>query len=105
MLVVAVGWILTTVPKRAITEGLIVTRIAGKRHHEAYHPFFSRGSWEPDFLGHQLASHLHSLGFRLRVVLDDTVTPKKGPELYGICTHVDPVRSTKAFRVFTFGHC
>ena len=105
MLVVAVGWILTTAPKRAITEALVVTGIAGKRHHEAYHRFFSRGSWEPDFLGHQLLSHLHRLGFRLRVVLDDTVTPKKGPEVYGICTHVDPVRSTKAFRVFTFGHC
>jgi hypothetical protein len=105
MLPIAAGWILTTAAKRAITETLVVTGIAGKRHHEAYHRFFSRGTWSPDHIGLELLWHLHKRGMPLMLVLDDTVAPKKGPSVHGIGSHVDPVRSTKAFRVFTFGHC
>lgn len=105
MLVVAVGWILTTAAKRAVTEALVVTGVSGKRHHEAYHRFFSRGTCNPDSLGQQLVRHLRKLGMPLLFALDDTVTPKKGALVHGLCSHLDPVRSTKAFRVFTFGHC
>lgn len=105
LLVIATGWILTTCRTRAITEALVVTRVAGRRHHEAFHRFFSRGTWEPDTLGLALLWRLHRQGFPLRLLLDDTVNSKKGALVYGICSHLDPVRSTKAFRVFTFGHC
>jgi hypothetical protein len=105
MLPIAAGWILTTAAMHAITETLVVTGIAKKRHHEAYHRFFSRGTWRPDHLGLELRWHLHKRGMPLMLVLDDTVTPKKGPLVHGIGSHVDPVRSTKAFRLFTFGHC
>jgi hypothetical protein len=39
------------------------------------------------------------------VVLDDTVTPKKGPHVFGLATHIDAVRSTRKHRAFCFGHC
>jgi len=41
----------------------------------------------------------------IRVALDDTIAPKKGPQVFGIGTHIDAVRSTRLHRVFVFGHC
>ena len=39
------------------------------------------------------------------VALDDTVTPGKGPDVYGLSSHVDAVRSTRRHRAFCFGLC
>jgi len=100
------GWVLTQ-GTHAVTEALVVTGVAGRRHWEAFHRFFSRGAWSPDKLGHQLFLRLsrHLGEGALRVVIDDTLTPKKGPEVFGIGSHLDPVRSTRRHRVFVFGHC
>jgi hypothetical protein len=105
MLAVAVGWIL--VPG-AVTYGLVATSLSAVTHHEKFHRFLSRGSWDPDELGCKV------FGLILRylpaacvipLVIDDTVTPKKGPQIFGISNHLDPVRSTRRYRVFCFGHC
>jgi hypothetical protein len=40
----------------------------------------------------------------IHVDVDDTLAPKKGPEVFGLGSHLDAVRSTKRFRVFCFGH-
>lgn len=106
MLVVACGWILTHGP-HAVTEALVMTGVAGKRHHEAYHRFFSRGTWEPDRLGRWLFQRLQPFVGEgaVGIVIDDTVAPKKGPHVFGLGTHIDAVRSTRRHRVFCFGHC
>jgi hypothetical protein len=106
-LVVLVGWVRTS-GVHAVTEALVVTGVAGKRHHEAFHRFFSRGSWSPDELGRLLFLGLLRLLPKdgpLDVVLDDTLAPKKGPHVFGLGTHKDAVRSTKKHTVFAFGHC
>ena len=105
MLIVACGWVLTTASKRAVTEALVATGTAGTHHHEAFHRVFSRGTWDPDHLGLALLWRLHKAGFPVRLLLDDTLCSKKGEAVHGICSHLDPVRSTKSVRVFTFGHC
>lgn len=104
--VVAVGWILTQ-GTHAVTEALVMTDVAARRHHESFHRFFSRGSWQPDALGRQVFERIVKSLVRdvVRVVIDDTVTPKKGPNVFGIGSHLDAVRSTKRRKVFTFGHC
>lgn len=106
MLVVACGWVLTQGP-HAVTEALVRTGVAGRRHHEAYHRFFSRGTWEPDRLGCWMFQRL--LPFLgdgpLQVVIDDTLAPKKGPHVFGIGNHLDAVRSTRRHKIFSFGHC
>lgn len=106
MVVVACGWILTQ-GQHAITEALVVTGVAGRRHHEAFHRFFSRGTWQPDVLGFWMFRRLEAfLGDGpLQVVIDDTLAPKKGPQVFGIGSHLDAVRSTRRRRVFCFGHC
>ena len=105
--VIFAGWIQTT-GLHAVTEALVVTDVARRRHHERFHRFFSRGSWAPDQWGKLLfcaALRLVPEGEAIRLVLDDTLAPKKGAEVFGIGSHVDAVRSTRARRVFAFGHC
>ena len=53
LVVIFVGWVLTNGP-HAVTQALVVTGIPGRRHHEAFHRFFSRGTWIPDRVGHLL---------------------------------------------------
>lgn len=107
MLVLVVGWVLTQAPLRAVTEALVATGVAGRRHHEAFHRFFSRGAWSPDEIGYFLLRRLEALigPGPLRVVIDDTLAPKKGPHVFGLGTHLDAVRSTRSHRIFAFGHC
>ena len=106
-IVIAVGWILTRGP-HAVTEALVETQVAGRRHHEAFHRFFSRGTWDPDRLGlwvfWRIVAVFGEVG-AVRIVIDDTLAPKKGPHVFGIGSHLDAVRSTKRQKVFCFGHC
>jgi len=105
-LIIAVGWV-QTFGVHAVTQALVVTGVAGERHHEAFHRFFSRGAWNPDDLGRCLFLRLERwLGDgAVRIAIDDTVASKKGPEVFGIGSHLDAVRSTKRRRSFCFGHC
>jgi hypothetical protein len=106
MVIVAFGWILTR-GTHAVTEALVMTGVAGRRHHEAFHRFFSRGTWKPDRLGYWLFQRLVPFLVEgpLQIVIDDTVAPKKGPHVFGIGSHLDAVRSTRKRKVFCFGHC
>lgn len=107
LVVVFAGWVLTSGP-HAVTQALVTTGVAGRRHHEAFHRFFSRGTWDPDEVGRLLfgwiARHLPE-GAPVRVVLDDTLATKKGPHVFGIGSHLDAVRSTRRQKIFAFGHC
>jgi hypothetical protein len=106
-LVVLVGWVLTQ-GRHAVTEALVATGVAARRHHAAFHSFFSRGTWSPDELGLVLLVKIVELCVRpgaiVELVLDDTLCRKKGPAIFGLGNHLDAVRSSKAFRVLSFGH-
>jgi hypothetical protein len=106
-LVLSAGWILTQGPMHCVTEALVATDVARRRHWAAYHRFFSRGTWDPDRLGFWLLQRLRSglASGVLRLVVDDTLCPKKGPEVFGLGTHIDAVHSTRKHKVFCFGHC
>jgi hypothetical protein len=99
------GWVLTA-GRRAVTEALVNSGMAGRRHHEAFHRFFSRGAWVPDDLGKLVFLMLgRALGdVPLRFVIDDTLVRKRGAQVFGIGSHIDPVLSTKRFRILAFGH-
>jgi hypothetical protein len=53
LLVVLAGWVLTQ-GTHAVTEALVTTGVSEHRHWEAFHRFFSRGSWSPDLLGQRV---------------------------------------------------
>jgi hypothetical protein len=104
LLVIFTGWVLTP-GTHAITEALVITHVSGLIHHERFHRFFSRGSWEPDELGRLLfVRSLARLKGGIHVVIDDTLAAKKGPHVYGLGCHLDAVRSSKKHKVFAFGH-
>ena len=105
LLVVVCGWLLTQGP-HAVTEALVMTGVAGKRHHEAFHRLFSRARWNPDDMGRWLFHRLlpYVGNDAIQVAIDDTLAPKKGPHVFGIASHLDAVRSTRKRKVFTFGH-
>lgn len=106
-LVVLAGWILTR-GRHAVTEALVATGVAARRHHEAFHRFFSRGTWSPDELGLvllcQVLERCVSPDAIVELVLDDTLCRKKGPAIFGLGNHLDAVRSTRSFRMLSFGH-
>ena len=107
LLTLMVGWVLTP-GRHAVTEALISTDVARRRHHEAYHRFFSRGTWYPDWFGLVLFERITrrlAKGAPICAVLDDTLAPKKGPQVFGLGCHLDAVRSTRRQRIFCFGHC
>jgi hypothetical protein len=104
MVVIFAGWVLTP-GTHAVTEALVLTQVSGLIHHERFHRFFSRGSWEPDELGRLLFVRLLAqLSDGIHIVIDDTLAAKKGPHVFGIGCHLDAVRSSKKHKVFTFGH-
>lgn len=107
LILIFTGWALTA-GTHAVTESLVVTGISGVHHHEAFHRFFSRGTWDPDEVGRLLFRLLERFippQAPLPVVIDDTLAPKKGAGVFGIASHLDAVRSTKRRKVFSFGHC
>jgi len=105
MIVIAIGWILDP---GAVTFALVATSISGQTHHEKYHRFFSRGTWDPDELGRLIFIHLLGWledGEKVRISVDDTLAEKTGEKVFGIDSHINAVRSTKKRKFFSFGHC
>lgn len=104
LLVVLIGWVRTT-GRHAITEALLVTGVAAERDWTAFHRVFSRARWDLDDVGRRLLLWVVArLRGVLRLVVDDTLAPHKGPHVFGLGCHLDAVRSTKSRKVFAFGH-
>jgi len=107
------GWICCTGRhsiSRVILAGLGRAR---RKHHSALYRFFSRASWLMDDLARVLLPLIldHILGEWVYVIVDDTLSRRSGPHLFGACMHHDPLRSTygrgtRAGRqvFFAFGH-
>lgn len=105
LVVVLSGWVLTQ-GTHAVTAALVATDVARRRHWEAFHRFFSRGTWDADALGEQLFRRIiGSMPGTIRIAIDDTLATKKGPQIFGLGNHIDPVRSTRRQKIFVFGHC
>src|SRR5437868_5382720 len=60
LIVLVAGWVLST-GRHSVTEALLAVGVAGQRHHEGYHRFFSRGTWCPDSLGLWLFREVETL--------------------------------------------
>jgi hypothetical protein len=82
--------------------------LAGRRHHAAFYRFLSEGRWALDELGRVLLRLLRPwLSDRVVVIVDDTLCPRSGAQVFGAGMHFDPVRSKigrKRIDTFRFGH-
>jgi hypothetical protein len=100
------GWALSS-RHRFITECIFTAGQVGIGHWSCYHRFFSHYSWSLDGLSRSLA-HLLLDCFApdgpILLAGDDTLCRKRGLGLFGAGMHHDPLFSSKALKVFSWGH-
>lgn len=101
------GWILS-VRHRYVTDLIISSDSVGNGHFSDYHRFFSHAKWEIDQLWQCLARAIvNQLVGPDGVILlagDDTLCRKRGLGLFGAGMHHDPLISSKAMKLVSWGH-
>jgi hypothetical protein len=100
------GWLLSH-RRRFITELIQSSGATHRGHHSRYHRFFSHAAWSLDTLGYCLAQVLVALFAPVGLIelaVDDTLCRKRGLTIYGTGMHHDPLRSSRALKVVSWGH-
>jgi hypothetical protein len=100
------GWVLSC-RHRYITECIFTAGQVGLGHWSCYHRFFSHYAWSLDGLCHALAQLLlerFAPDGPILLAGDDTLCRKRGLGLFGAGMHHDPLFSSKALKVFSWGH-
>jgi hypothetical protein len=100
------GWILSH-RHRFITDLIVSSGSVRKRHFSNYHRFFSQYAWSLD----ELSKHLLLLLVRvfvptgvIELSVDDTLARKRGLMVYGTGMHHDPLMSSRAKTITSWGH-
>jgi hypothetical protein len=100
------GWCLSFRP-RFITELILSSGSAHDGHHSCYHRFFSEAAWGMDtlwlYLARILLATFAPTGL-IELAGDDTLCRKRGLRLYGAGMHHDPLLSSRALKVMSWGH-
>jgi len=100
------GWALSC-RHRFITECLFTAGQVGIGHWSRFHRFFSHYAWSLDDLCRVLTRLLVNRFCPTGPLLlagDDTLCRKRGLGLFGAGMHHDPLLSSKALKVFSWGH-
>ena len=100
------GWVMSH-RHRFVTDLIISSGSVRKRHFSSYHRFFSQYAWSLDVL----SKHLFLLLVRtfaregvIELAIDDTLARKRGLMVYGTGMHHDPLMSSKAKTITSWGH-
>jgi hypothetical protein len=96
-----------TVGGRTVSNLLRCLGVLAPGHSSSYHRAFSHRRWASRTLARRyIAAVLAKFAPQGRVELagDDTVTEHPGEKVYGKGCHRDPVRSTRSFTAFRWGH-
>lgn len=100
------GWILS--PRRRFVTELIWSSGSTRRgHHSRYHNFFAKSVWELDTLSWVLAQLLVAVFAPTGIIelaVDDTLCRKRGLTVYGTGMHHDPLISSWAKPLVSWGH-
>jgi len=100
------GWCLSA-RRRFITELIQASGSVHAGHHSRYHRFFSQAAWDLDALWHAVATLLLATlapkGLACLAV-DDTLCRKRGLSLFGAGMHHDPLISSRAKALVSWGH-
>lgn len=102
----ALAWLVAPAPQ-LITTALIFSGLSA-HHHASFYRLFSTATWSPDEMGRWLLFALLDAFVEptasVNLIMDDTLTHCKGPKTDAIGCHIDPVRSTRRYKVKAFGH-
>ena len=103
---IVTGWILSH-RHRYVTEIIFSGGNVGDGHWCRFHRFFSLAAWDIDVLAMYLAKLVATLvapGATLLWAVDDTLCRKRGLTLYGAGMHHDPLISSRAKPLVSWGH-
>ena len=99
--------VILTVGARTVSNLLRCLGSLAPGHFSSYHRILSHRRWSAGTLARwYIAAVLARFAPNGRVELagDDTVTEHPGPKVYGKGCHRDPVRSTRSFTAYRWGH-
>ena len=100
------GWILSH-RRRYITDIIFSSGNVAKGHWARFHRFFSDAAWDLDTLNMCLAllvARILSPTGTLLLAVDDTLCRKRGLTIYGTGMHHDPLISSRAKPLVSWGH-
>jgi hypothetical protein len=100
------GWVLSH-RHRYITDVIFSGGNVANGHWTRFHRFFSDASWDLDFLNMCLAlivARVLSPTGTLLFAVDDTLCRKRGLTIYGTGMHHDPLISSRAKPLVSWGH-
>src|SRR4029078_8552404 len=103
---VVTGWLLSH-RHRYITEVIFAGGNLNNGHSCRFHRFFSHAAWSLDALSvclGKLVVRVFALGGALQWAVDDTLCRKRGLTLYGAGMHHDPLISSRAKPLVSWGH-
>jgi hypothetical protein len=103
---VVTGWLLSH-RHRYVTEVIFAGGNIGNGHWCRFHRFFSHAAWDLDHFAAILAKSVFTIlapGATLIWAVDDTLCRKRGLTLYGAGMHYDPLISSRAKSLVSWGH-
>jgi SRSO17 transposase len=103
---IVTGWILSH-RHRYITEVIFSCGKVGIGHWCRFHRFFSHAAWDLDEVSMVLAQLVVTIlapGATFLWAVDDTLCRKRGLTLYGAGMHYDPLISSRAKSLVSWGH-
>ena len=103
---VVTGWLLSQ-RHRYVTEIIFSGGNIDNGHWCRFHRFFSHAAWDLDVLSlfvAKMAVRLLAPGATLHWAVDDTLCRKRGLTLYGAGMHHDPLISSRAKPLVSWGH-
>jgi hypothetical protein len=96
------GWVMAR--RRTITGMILAAGEGAVKHFSSYHRLFSAAQWSLDAMGWAVFRMFEaSLGAVVMLGLDDTLTRKRGPKVFGTGMHYDPLCSSKGRVVTNWG--
>jgi hypothetical protein len=103
---VMTGWVLSH-RRRFVTELIWSSGCVHRGHHSRYHRFFSKAEWKLDAMSCVLARvvvHVFMPTGTIELAVDDTLCRKRGLTIYGTGMHHDPLLSSRAKPLTSWGH-
>ena len=103
---IVTGWVLSH-RHRYVTEIIFAGGNIGNGHWSRFHRFFSQAAWDLDTFSLFLAKLVGTIlapGATLFWAVDDTLCRKRGLTLYGAGMHYDPLISSRAKSLVSWGH-
>ena len=100
------GWVLSH-RRRFVTDLIWSSGSTQKGHHSRYHRFFSQAEWKLDTMSWALARlvfHIFVPTGIIELAVDDTLCRKRGLTIYGAGMHYDPLISSRAKKLTSWGH-